>query len=146
MSAAVWYYSQNLKPQGPHTLEEMRLRMHRGEVGPQDLVLHTINGDWKPAMNHKEFEVSLFPALQSYDAKSKNVMNEKEWVLLVTGPHGAAPIQEGPFSIHDFSHGLRQKKYSGEEYIWKPGLSGWCRMKDRPELFPVIEKVLLESI
>lgn len=146
MKVEVWYYSQNLKPLGPHTLEEIRMKILRGEIGPQDLVLHSTIGEWRPTLQYKEFEWSLFPALQGYDPNSGTVLTEKEWVLLIMASNGASPIQEGPFSMQDLRRDLQQKKYTGEEHIWKQGLSGWCRMKDRPELAQVVEKVLLDSI
>lgn len=131
-SADVWYYNQNLKPQGPITLEEMRHRIMKGDVGPSDLISHGAHGDWKPAVEWREFEASLFPAVQSFVPGAEIPQHEKEWVLLVPSQDGVG-LQQGPFSIQEIQEGVRSQKISGSSYIWKAGLSGWCRIKDRPE-------------
>lgn len=131
-SSDVWYYNQNLKPQGPITLAEMRHRIMKGDVGPSDLISHGDSGDWKPASEWREFEVSLFPAVQSFVPGAEVSQSEKEWVLLVPSEDGGG-LQQGPYSIREIQDGLRTKKISRGFYIWKAGLSGWCRIEDRPE-------------
>ncbi len=128
----LWYYNKNLKPQGPLSYEEMRARIHCGDVGPSDLVSCGARGDWKPASEWGCFESTLFPATQSLSLESDVVSQETEWVLLVPAQDGQV-LQEGPFSIQDIQKGLRNKKISFEQYVWKAGLSGWCKIKDRPE-------------
>ncbi len=129
----VWYYHQNLKPQGPLSLQEMRTRIHRGEIGPMDLVCHEADGSWKPACEWSVFEASLFPAAQAFIYGQDVRTDEKEWVLLVPSKEAQSALQEGPFSISELNDLLRAQKISAQHYIWKPGLSGWCRLKDRPE-------------
>ncbi len=46
---------------------------------------------------------------------------------------GKGVLQEGPFSIQELRASLQAKTISPEQYIWKTGLSGWCRIIDRPE-------------
>lgn len=126
-----WYFNQNLKPQGPLSYEDIRARIHRGEIGPQDLISN--GGDWKPAGEWGVFEVSLFPASQSFIPGEVVHEDEKEWVLLVPSSDGRGVLQEGPFSVRELRDGLIKKKILGQQYIWKAGLSGWCRLRDRPE-------------
>lgn len=128
-----WYYNRNLKPQGPLTLEEMRLLIHRGEVGPQDLISNAEEGSWRPAWEWGVFERTLFPATQGYIPGVSFSEEEKEWVLLVPTVDGKGTVQEGPFSVRELREGLLNKNVSGQQYVWKAGLSGWCRIADRPE-------------
>lgn len=134
MKNVLWYYNHNLKPQGPFSLEEMRERIHRGDIGPQSLISNNRDNVWKPACEHEDFEVSLFPATQGYVHGLETGDDEKEWVLLVPSLDGKSVLQEGPFSLSDLRAGLQAKSISQQQYIWKTGLSGWCRIQDRPEL------------
>ncbi len=80
MKNVSWYYSQNLKPQGPLTREEMRARIHCGDVGPTELIFNDQESRWKPACEWNEFERSLFPATQAALQGSDFVEDEKNWV------------------------------------------------------------------
>lgn len=137
MRDSSWYFSQNLKPQGPLTYEEMREKIHRGEIGPYDLISQ--DGDWKPACEWGIFERTLFPATQAFTPGAVEMEDEKEWVLLVPGVDGNGALQEGPFSVRQLREGLLNKSVSGQQYIWKAGLSGWCRLKDRPEFMRIAD-------
>lgn len=133
MKTKSWYYNRNLKPQGPLTLEEMRALVHSGEVGPHDLICHDVDGEWRPASEWGVFERTLFPATQEFMPGQDFATEEKEWVLLVPEEGGKAVLQEGPFSLSELRLSLRSKVISDQQYIWKAGLSGWCRIADRPE-------------
>lgn len=128
-----WYYNRNLKPQGPVTLEEMRLLIHRGDVSLHDLISNDEEGTWKPAWEWGVFERTLFPATQGCVPGVGFLEDEKEWVLLVPAVDGKGAVQEGPFSVRELREGLQKKSISHQQYIWKTGLSGWCRIADRPE-------------
>lgn len=128
----VWYYNKDLKPQGPLNFDEMRARIHCGEVGPSELISCGARGDWKPASEWGCFERALFPATQSVAFEGEVLSEESEWVLLVPAQDGQV-LQEGPFSIQEIQRGLKNKKISLQQYVWKAGLSGWCQIKDRPE-------------
>ncbi|QDK45439.1 DUF4339 domain-containing protein [Bdellovibrio sp. ZAP7] len=133
-----WFRSIQLKPVGPFSLEEMRAFIHRGEVGLLDLVLDESHGDvWKPAAEWSVFELSLFPAAQSFIPGVELDENLPEWVVLVE-QKGSAPLQEGPYSIANIKNGIRSGKFSPYQHIWKSGLSGWCQVKDRPEFYASI--------
>ena len=120
-----WYFHRDLKPQGPLSLAEMRAKILKGEVGPSDLVMNEEIGEWKPALEWKIFEASLFPALQGQNTvPAGNV--PAEWILL-------REVQEGPFSTEDLRQMIQKKQITGQHYIWKTGLSGWVQVKDRPE-------------
>lgn len=133
-----WYYNVNLKPQGPLSYEEMRARIHRGEVGPQELISNDADGSWKPACEWGAFEITLFPATQSFIYGQEILEDEKEWVLLVPTGDGKGTLQEGPFSVREIRQCLQKRVVSGQQYIWKAGLSGWCRVKDRPEFAALV--------
>ncbi|WP_347356262.1 GYF domain-containing protein [Bdellovibrio sp.] len=128
-----WYYNKNLKPQGPLSLEEMRLRIYKGEVGPQDLVCHEQSGEWRPAYEWSVFEMTLFPATQKFIPGADVATDEKEWVLLVSSEDGKTLVQEGPYSVRDIKTSVSEQRISLQNYVWKTGLSGWCKIQDRPE-------------
>lgn len=135
MKDVSWYYHRNLKPQGPLSVTEMRARIYRGEVGPQELISNDLEGQWKPACEWPDFEPSLFPAGQAFVVGQDVLVVEKEWVLLVPAGDGKSFLQEGPFSVQDLGEMMQKKMVSAHQYVWKSGLSGWCRIKDRPEFF-----------
>lgn len=141
MKNVSWYFHQNLKPQGPLTFEEIRQRIHRGEIGPQSLVSNTVEDRWKPAKEWGVFEDSLFPALQGQELEQIN-LEEKSWVLLVPSAEGKGILQEGPFSLMELKQGIREGRISVQQFIWKSGLSGWCKIQDRPEF----DRELVQSI
>jgi hypothetical protein len=126
-----WYYNRDLKPLGPLSLQEMRQKIFKGEVSPQDLIFNEELGEWKPALEWKVFEASLFPALQGQNAAPAGLV-EAEWILL-------REVQEGPYRTDELQEMLRQKKINGGHYIWKTGLSGWVQIKDRPEFAALAE-------
>jgi hypothetical protein len=141
-----WFRSIQLKPMGPFSLEEMRAFIHRGEVGFLDLILDESKGDvWKPAAEWGVFELSLFPAGQSFIPGMPLDEENPEWVILVE-QNGSAPLQEGPYSIAAIKAGLREGRVSPYQHIWKSGLSGWCQVKDRPEFYSVITSDQLVSL
>ncbi len=134
-----WFRSIQLKPMGPFSLEEMRAFIHRGEVGLLDLILDESKGDvWKPAAEWGVFELSLFPAAQSFIPGMDLDETLPEWVILVGQLASPVPLQEGPYSIADIKTGLKNGKFSPYQLIWKSGLSGWCQVKDRPEFYASI--------
>ena len=133
MKSKNWYFNRDLKPQGPHSLEEMRELIHSGDIGPHDLICHDVDGAWKVASEWGVFERTLFPATQEYMPGQEFVADEKEWVLLASDDGGKTVLQEGPFSLADLRRSLEQRLVSDQQYIWKPGLSGWSRIADRPE-------------
>ena len=128
-----WYYNRNLKPQGPLTLEEIRSLVRTGEIGPQDLICHELDGEWRPAMDCGIFERTLFPATQEFMPGQDFSVEEKEWVLLMPEKDSQNILQEGPYSLNDLRERLRARVISSQHYIWKNGLSGWSRIADRPE-------------
>lgn len=127
-----WYCNKNLKPVGPLSLHDIRQRISRGEIGPQDLIFNDDEKLWKPACEWKNFEATLFPAAQGLDPAHCISENEEEWVLLVPTEDGKI-LQEGPFSVREIVQHLRHRRISADQYVWKTGLSGWCQIKDRPE-------------
>lgn len=129
----MWYCHENLKPVGPLSLEEVKAKIQKGEVGPYDL-LQKENGDWKEAASYQEFSIFAFPAWQEWDRALGDLEpHEKKWVLLVRLDAKEA-VQEGPYSTLEVMELLKTKnrKYLGA-WIWKNGLSGWAKMIDRPE-------------
>ena len=134
-----WYYNQNLKPCGPFTLQEMREKVHRGEVGPLDLVCNEDEGQWKPACECREFEKGLFPAAQGVNPEvSGGLIDEKIWILLSPTAESGGSMQEGPFSTSELMERLGKDQLSPYRYVWKNGLSGWCMIKDRLEFSAAI--------
>ena len=129
-----WYFHHNLKPRGPFSLEEMRAMIHRGEVGPHDLICNEEQeGRWLPALEWGVFEMGLFPATQSYIQGMDVDVDLKEWVLLASDPATGKLHQQGPYSVQEIMELLRQNKAHPAQHVWKTGLSGWSRLQDRPE-------------
>lgn len=128
-----WYYSEKLKPVGPVSLEAIKEKIAKGEVGPYDLLL-VADGEWKPAADYKEFPYHLFPAWQEWDrAFGDTHPEEKKWVLLFKNSQGV-PQQAGPVSSIDVQQFIQAKNQDiSSLWIWKTGLSGWARVQDRPE-------------
>ena len=133
MKNQTWYYHKNLKPQGPMSLADMRALIRSGEVKPQDLICYELDGEWKPAVTWSIFERTLFPATQEFIPGKTPNPEDKEWVLLVPEQNGRNILQEGPYSLKDLQIRLQRQEISEQHYIWKNGLSGWCRIADRPE-------------
>lgn len=131
----VWYTHLDLKPQGPFTLEEMRLKIHRGEVAPTDLIsnIEYEEGQWLMAQQWAVFEAPLFPAVQNFIPGMDLDRELKEWVLLAENSESGQLLQEGPLSINDILEEIRKGKDLSRVRAWKPGLSGWARLQDRPE-------------
>jgi len=126
---ATWYYNINLKPQGPFELEEMRQKIHRGEVGPQDLIYEEKIGRWAAASEWTEFEAALFPAKQAQIFMNSQDNSLKEWVLLQKSESGEF-LQQGPYNIADLQKMITHGEITVQQYIWKSGLSGWMKISD----------------
>jgi hypothetical protein len=127
----VWFFSRNLKPMGPHTEAEIRLKIHRGEIARYDLVLQECEGKWRAAGEWRNFEESLFPAMQKVQPDDQTVI-DSEWVLL------AGQTQEGPYSSAQILGMVRRGQAQASQLIWKSGLSGWCQIGERPEFRELI--------
>lgn len=139
--SAVWYSHKNLKPQGPFTLEQMRAKIHSGEIGPNDLICHIDEDRWHPAHECREFEPGLFPAAQEFNPGAEIDFESPDWVLLVFDEAGS-PRQEGPLNVKEILLQVQQGRVSPNQYIWKTGLSGWVKIIDRPEFQKPISPTL----
>ena len=128
-----WYYNIDLKPQGPFTLEDMRLKIHRGEVGPQELIYEEGAGKWIAAGEWGLFEESLFPAKQAQIFTPSQDLSAREWVLLYRTETGEY-LQQGPFAVADLQRLIERGEISMQQYIWKSGLSGWMKISDHEVL------------
>ena len=135
MSAKNWFYSKGLKPQGPVGVEEIRQKIMVGDIGPWDLVSCDEEGkgagEWKAACQWKVFEERLFPAFQMGQISVSE--NDPQWVVLKQTV-GGQPIQEGPYTTEDLKLKVRAQEIAMDHYVWKTGLSGWCRVRDRSDL------------
>ncbi len=135
---SAWYFNKNLKPQGPFSFEEMKRKITRGEVGPQEFVCKDGQEQWLPASQWKEFPQEFFPALQK-DLFRNMSRTEKEWTLLSMPAGSSAPVQQGPYSLNEIRSLLANGEITLEDHIWRTGLSGWVRIADRPECFTSLE-------
>lgn len=132
MKYTQWYYSRDLKPQGPVSFEDMKGLIVRGQIGPRDLISAQEDGRWLMAQEWGVFATSLFPAAQKCLQGSSGDLEAREWVLLVEDAEKRV-LQEGPLSLAEIFSGVRERRISPEQFIWKSGLSGWSRIADRPE-------------
>lgn len=126
-----WYFHKDLKPQGPVPIEDMKKKILRGELGPEELVLRDGAKDWLPACQWAEFPQDLFPAFQKNLFRGIN-FDEKEWTLLVLKPGASAPVQEGPYSLNEIKAHIASGAATPEDYIWRTGLTGWLQIKLAP--------------
>lgn len=131
----IWFYNRNLKPQGPLSEDELRELVRSGEIRPSDLICNDINGDWKMAYEFAELERTLFPALQGYVVGQEEGDKEKQWVLLIQDLmlSESSYTQKGPYSRQEILAQIKEDKNVLSQYVWRPGLSGWSRVGDRPE-------------
>lgn len=127
MSQQKWYYSRDLKPQGPVTLEEIRDLVRTGEVRPRDLICQD-SGEWRPA--EECFEFTLFPAKQEISFEDTL---KAEWVVLSVSEGAQGYRQDGPLTSAQIREKIIAGELSWESPIWKPGLKGWAKIIDRPE-------------
>lgn len=137
----MWYFNRNLKPQGPFTFEQLKRKIVRGEVGPQEFVCKDGFKDWLPACEWAEFPRDFFPAFQKNLFRNIN-LDEKEWTLLVKRPKSTDPVHEGPFSLNEIRGMIARGQATVEDHVWRTGLSGWVQIKDRPECS--VDRVELE--
>jgi hypothetical protein len=144
-----WYFHHNLKPQGPISEEEMRVKIIRGEIGPEDLVSDE-GGSWRAAAEWGIFEFHIFPAKQVLAMDGEIFLEIKEWVILVQSavvtPLSEQILQEGPFSARELIFKIEGGHVSPYQYVWKNGLSGWCQIKDRSEFASAITSERMMSI
>lgn len=129
---SVWYFNKNLKPQGPLDFEELKRKILRGEIGPQDLILKDGEEVWRPAAEWRELRADLFPAFQKKDLNPTDP-EVKEWILLSFTAETPQGRQQGPYSVQDLCRLLQEQTISAEDYVWRSGLTGWVQIKDRPE-------------
>ena len=122
-----------MKPQGPDTVEELRNFILRGEIGPSDLIMNEGHGEWLSANSYPDFEEGLFPSAQGMDPVTGFSEEEKEWIVLMPQAEKSGLHQEGPFSVREMKDLVKKGVLNLEQYAWKSGLSGWCRLQDRPE-------------
>jgi hypothetical protein len=127
---STWYFSKDLKPQGPLSFEEIKRKIMRGEVGPMDLLMKEGDGRWQAACEWRDFTQDLFPAFQKNYFKSSSP-DEKEWILLVF--ENGVSKQEGPYSAKDLQGFLAEGRVHLEDYVWRTGLTGWVQIRDRQE-------------
>lgn len=125
---STWYYNLNAKPQGPFQREEFIRLINRGEIRPETLVLNEAeSSEWLPAKDFFKKDWHLFPAFQLCDPQD----SEKHWVLMVKSDSGVE--QKGPFALHELRSSLSAHELEFS-FCWKPGLTGWAQVLDRPEL------------
>jgi hypothetical protein len=53
-SAPRWYFEYEGEPRGPEAQSSLRLRLTRGEIGPETLVWREGLDDWMPAGSQPE--------------------------------------------------------------------------------------------
>ena len=128
-----WFYNIDLKPQGPFTQDEIRQKIHRGEIGPAELVYEESAGKWAPASEWGVFEAGLFPANQAQIFSPSQDLQVREWVLLYRSETGEY-LQQGPFNIPDLQRLIERGEVTMQQYIWKSGLSGWMKISDHEVL------------
>lgn len=152
-----WYYSENLKPIGPLSFQEIQSLIFEGEVVEGQLICSEREGVWKPVREWKEFESALLGkplsngseiALPDQLVTNKMSSTEhelfqapqyspdeshKEWIILVPSADGKVVLQEGPYSRKQLLFGLQNQSISPMQYVWKPGLGEWVRLGDHPE-------------
>lgn len=123
----MWYLQDQGKPLGPFTSDEIKSFLLQGRRGPQDLLWSEQAKDWKPAIEWPEFRAVPYPSHQGLDPDEGG---EPQWVVL----RWPEKDTHGPYTKAE----LRELSHKGAlkptDYVWKPGLTAWCRGVDRPDL------------
>lgn len=139
----MYYLQKALKPMGPYARDEVIKKIRSGDVRPYDLVLSADDESltWLPALDVFRSERHEFPCFQGLPPQGSEwrVFDKQDWVLLEMSSQGE-PVQSGPYSFDV----CIQKAHASQEllYCWKPGLSGWVPVIDRPEFQgPLIPEV-----
>lgn len=130
----MWYLQKSLKPMGPFSEEEVLKKIKSGDLRPFDLVQEAVSPDqpWAPAMKVFKRHLKDFPSFQEMPplGAAWKEFEKHDWILLETSPDGVK-IQKGPLS---FSECISIAQKTTElVYCWKPGLTGWVPVVDRPE-------------
>jgi hypothetical protein len=139
-----WYFNQNLKPQGPFTDDEIRLKIISGEIGTNELICNELN-EWKPASQWEIFE--LKKCTESIQTGGVGVQEDpSQWVLLVKNQQGLVSdsfLQEGPFTTEEITILIEAGGVSPQQYIWKNGLGRWYRVNECKEFEVILNSMAM---
>ncbi len=128
----MWYFQEEGRPLGRLTEGQVRSFLLRGTRGANDLLWSDSVKQWKMVRDWFEFRAFPFPADQGLDPEEGG---EPQWVLL----KWPQKVVEGPYTKSQLRELANQGILQATHYVWKPGLSAWCKLSDRAdlnELFP----------
>lgn len=129
---AFWYYWKNDQVTGPHSFAEMEEVIARGEIGPRDVIYNDCIGSWQPALSWKAFAPELFASARIFFECKEVPQDEKAWVVLSALDEDKTPLQEGPFTTNELVEKIKKRKITLQQYVWRPGMTSWCPIKDVP--------------
>ncbi len=92
MKQAFWYHKKDDRTEGPFSFKELKVRIIKGFVHPNDLVFSDVLGKWRPAHRCHELDQSLFPA--EWAAKEELILLDPS-----AADPGPAPTEEVPLYL-----------------------------------------------
>lgn len=129
-----WYLKEGLRPVGPYTTDEIIARLRSGDLQPWDLLWADEQSRWQTVVEWKCFAASDMPAFQLLE----NAENGPVWVVLQRQTGG--DVNSGPFTTDEVAQGLREGRFTGTDFIWKNGMTGWSLLGGREEFASVLGK------
>lgn len=123
-----WYLREGNKPVGPFEQSEIKAKLLGGQLEPDELLWKDGDARWELAINWPEFRALAIPALQEVNVVPEGAV---VWTVLKKTETGHKML--GPYSLLMIRHELREQKLSGNDYLWKKGMTGWARIALRPE-------------
>lgn len=110
---ARWYYSEGGEARGPLSLEQMRAKIRRGELQPEQKVFSDALGAWTALAGVAE----LRPA-------SGNVPAEEGWYIGIDGK------SYGPYAAERVEEMVKKGQAEPDSVVWHPSLGQWRPLGD----------------
>lgn len=146
--AAVWYWNQKGKAQGPFSFDQLKTFVAQGELRGHELVFMEGATEWRRASEWSELS-ELFhddgggqftkfiklPEEERTVIRSDSKPAEDKWVLLIRIEEDKEIRfkQKGPYPTDEIKRYLREGKVSHSDHIWKKGAPKWIPISDVPE-------------
>lgn len=147
-----YYLTQNGKPVGPWSLDQIMNHLKSNELSWTDYLYDEARHDWVLLMDHPSLmsyfrEVAHTPApkapakAEKVEKKSKDVElnKEKEWFTL------KGDNKYGPFTYLEVMKSLQQGEIHEFDYVWNVRFTNWKRVSECEEFQPEKVRALRES-
>lgn len=145
--AAVWYWNQKGKAQGPFSFDQVKTLVAKGDLRGHELVFKEGATEWKRASEWSEL-AQLFeddggqftkfiklPEEERTVIRTDNKPPEEKWVVLIRIEEDKEIRfkQKGPYPTDEIKRYLREGKISHSDHIWKKGAPKWIAISEVPD-------------